>query len=258
MHRVPSTKHTDIVAPQPKGPSLLPPRPAAFLARSYPAFIREQLPANNAPNMEAQGGGCPVRHSPPSQSATSINGSPDESSSVRPLRHQHQQSTAAAAASASGGLWSGVASLIPFRGSRNDQKQQVPTTDIQTRTNLNSITASGSSTSSCPVVSESTGAPQPADAESSGCPVKNGSAVSSARNGNGGADSPSPAFNVLNNEFAYGHERAPDQAIPLSTSRQQSSIPKADFNPAHQPKASACNTSACNTHQYCTCWTPLH
>lgn len=99
---------------------------------------------------------------------------------------------------------------------------------------------------------------------SSGCPVQHDSAASPAAApaagplgkvwgyltgaggaGDGGSDSSSTAppappasaeYNAMNNEYVYGQEVAAGQEMPLSTSRQRSSIPKADFNPDHQPK----------------------
>lgn len=47
---------------------------------------------------------------------------------------------------------------------------------------------------------------------------------------------PAAEYNALNNEYVYGQEVAAGQEIPLSTSRQRSSIPKAEFNPDHQPQ----------------------
>lgn len=73
--------------------------------------------------------------------------------------------------------------------------------------------------------------------ESSGCPVKHDVNAQSRKG------STEPAFNFRNNEFAYGQGRAPGQAIPLSTTRQTSSIPKGDYNPSHQPEASVHATS---------------
>ncbi|CAN0291899.1 unnamed protein product, partial [Hapterophycus canaliculatus] len=102
---------------------------------------------------------------------------------------------------------------------------------------------------------------------SSGCPVQHDSAAPAAApaagglgkiwgyltGGGGGGDGvsdsssaaaapPAPAsaeYNAMNNEYVYGQEVAAGQEMPLSTSRQRSSIPKANFNPDHQPKKEA-------------------
>ncbi|CAM9823870.1 unnamed protein product, partial [Ectocarpus sp. 4 AP-2014] len=101
---------------------------------------------------------------------------------------------------------------------------------------------------------------------SSGCPVQHGSATTSTAapaqglgrvwgyltgsiGGAGGdgdvssAMAPAPEapelYNARNNEYVYGQEVAAGQEVPLSTSRQRSSIPKAEFNPDHQPQKEA-------------------
>ncbi|CAM9956104.1 unnamed protein product, partial [Ectocarpus sp. 13 AM-2016] len=101
---------------------------------------------------------------------------------------------------------------------------------------------------------------------SSGCPVQHGSTTTSTAApaeglgrvwgyvtgsiggvGGGGdgssATAPAPAsselYNARNNEYVYGQEVAAGQEVPLSTSRQRSSIPKAEFNPDHQPQKEA-------------------
>ncbi|CAM9850087.1 unnamed protein product [Ectocarpus sp. 12 AP-2014] len=101
---------------------------------------------------------------------------------------------------------------------------------------------------------------------SSGCPVQHGSATTSTAapaeglgrvwgyltgsiGGAGGdgdissATAPAPEapelYNARNNEYVYGQEVAAGQEVPLSTSRQRSSIPKAEFNPDHQPQKEA-------------------
>jgi len=58
---------------------------------------------------------------------------------------------------------------------------------------------------------------------SGGCPVK-------------GSPPPPSNINPLNNERLYSQSPQAAQAVPLSTSRQVSSIPKSDFTPKHQPK----------------------
>ncbi len=47
---------------------------------------------------------------------------------------------------------------------------------------------------------------------------------------------PAQEYNARNNEYVYGQEVAAGQEMPLSTARQRSSIPKAEFNPDHQPQ----------------------
>lgn len=112
----------------------------------------------------------------------------------------------------------------------------------------------------CPVNSSDEETPS----SSSGCPVQHDSAGGSSAaapetgalgkvwgyltggGGDGVSDSTSTAapqaplapaeYNAMNNEYVYGQEVAAGQEMPLSTSRQRSSIPKADFNPDHQPK----------------------
>ncbi|CAM9750981.1 unnamed protein product, partial [Scytosiphon promiscuus] len=117
----------------------------------------------------------------------------------------------------------------------------------------------------CPVNSSDDGGG--ATPSSSGCPVQHDSAASAAApaagalgkvwgyltgsgGGSDGVSGPSPTapgaappaaaaaaeYNAMNNEYVYGQEVAAGQEMPLSTSRQRSSIPKADFNPDHQPK----------------------
>ncbi|CAM9169816.1 unnamed protein product, partial [Ectocarpus sp. 12 AP-2014] len=98
---------------------------------------------------------------------------------------------------------------------------------------------------------------------SSGCPVQRGSATTSTAapaeglgrvwgyltgsiGGAGGDDdvssatAPAPGatelYNARNNEYVYGQQVVAGQEVPLSTSRQRSSIPKAEFNPDHQPQ----------------------
>lgn len=123
----------------------------------------------------------------------------------------------------------------------------------------------------CPVSSSEGGDAPPLP--SRGCPVQHDSAAATAAtsdpkglgsiwgyltgggvggSGGGGAgsrdasDASAPAtapgvaasakYNELNNEYVYGNEVAAGQEMPLSTSRQRSSIPKAEFNPDHQPQ----------------------
>ncbi|CAN0019283.1 unnamed protein product [Ectocarpus fasciculatus] len=106
----------------------------------------------------------------------------------------------------------------------------------------------------------------PPSSSSSGCPVQHDSATSTAApaaeglgrvwgyltgsigGAGGGGDASSPTvpaaespelYNARNNEYVYGQEVAAGQEVPLSTSRQRSSIPKAEFNPDHQPQKEA-------------------
>lgn len=66
------------------------------------------------------------------------------------------------------------------------------------------------------------GNPNPSSSSSTdGCPVKG---------------SPPPPINPLNNERLYSQSPQATQTVPLSTSRQVSSIPKSDYTPKHQPK----------------------
>lgn len=107
--------------------------------------------------------------------------------------------------------------------------------------------------------------PLAAPSSSSGCPVQHDSAAGGAAasaseprglgrvwelltggSGGGGdaadpsesplASAPAPEYNARNNEYVYGQEVAAGQEMPLSTARQRSSIPKAEFNPDHQPQ----------------------
>lgn len=107
----------------------------------------------------------------------------------------------------------------------------------------------------CPVQHENNDG---GEASSSGCPVQHDSASAAGgeglagftaggggqrgdgggRGGEGRSGSDTPEYNARNNEYVYGQDLVPGQEMPLSTARQRSTIPKADFNPPHQPKVS--------------------
>ena len=89
--------------------------------------------------------------------------------------------------------------------------------------------AGGSSSSGCPVQHDS---PSSAAAALAGLPE-----AGLAGEGSTGAGA-EEGYNALTNEYVYGQEVVPGQEMPLSTSRQRSSIPKAEFSPSHQPQVS--------------------
>jgi len=194
--------------------------------------------------MSGSGGGCPIKHTqsgPPPVATATEDGQPS------PLGSQQ----------AAGGRWAGVAAWLPFsrRGSSADDATGVvanssvggsssPASDAVQRTALGTKQQGG-----CPVNSSEGGdSEQPAAA--SGCPVQHDSAAggTTVTGGSGGggdaadpsesplASAPAPEYNARNNEYVYGQEVAAGQEMPLSTARQRSSIPKAEFNPDHQPQ----------------------
>ncbi len=72
---------------------------------------------------------------------------------------------------------------------------------------------------SCPVDHSKNGAES--------CPVDHGSAASSNN----------PLYNTNANDFVFDQSRTADQKANLSVKRATSNIPKGDFTPEHQPKA---------------------
>lgn len=200
-------------------------------------------------SMEERGGGCPVRHSRSETTPTAAEGTQQAShgTSTTDLDQQQQQqqhatiATTTSTTASGGGLWSGIASWIPFRGTKDDtgvvqRRHATESADTQPLRRQ----GSGSNGSACPVAGPTkTAQPESGDSEEAyGCPVKHDSTAATE----------TLAYNALNNEFAYGQETVPGQSIPLSTARQRSSIPKGDFNPAHQPTVSVLPaTSSCGS-----------
>ena len=197
-------------------------------------------------------GGCPVRSSGGQEDRTSPDG-----------------------ASSHGRAWS-IAAWIPFWGGRDDtasdsngsssssSNSSRRSSDNGAMDANNGIAVSSSSSrmehGGCPV--KGSGDNRSGGSSSSGCPVQHDSSSSPAAapvapsSGNGLAGLPGKGlageglagagaeegYNALTNEYVYGQEVVPGQEMPLSTSRQRSSIPKADFNPSHQPQV---NTVCC-------------
>lgn len=153
------------------------------------------------------GEGCPVR-----SSMTDLGTGTPASSTDSTTSDKHLPETA----TRSSGVWSSILSWVSLRANGGVQSKEQD--------------ANGSSAVGCPVKRSDAGQAPERSGESadqaSGCPVKHGSDVQS------------PDFNVRNNEFIYGQEKLPGQSYPLSTSRQRSSIPKAEYNPSHQPEVS--------------------
>lgn len=197
--------------------------------------------------MEARGGSasCPVRGSGESPTLQAT----DEGSAAdcRGQTHQQQQHASAAttsnlaASGGTGGLLSDIASWIPFRSMIKNGVGN-PATDSGNAPHDSSLRDGNNGISACPardarttnasVSHENSGDSQ----QGCGCPVKGGDPVPGATT----ADE-ALRFNKLNKEYVYGQERAHGQSVPLSTSRQRSSIPKADFNPRHQPEVIYCS-----------------
>lgn len=154
----------------------------------------------------------------------------------------------------SSGFWSQIATFIPFRSNINKTGASRKDKNCASGTALGD-TVTGSE-DGCPAGTSSSLSKSPASpaldpsapVESShGCPVqhnpanpaKGGLAVLlTGESGSGGAveEGGEPAYNAMNNEYVYGQEEYPGQEMPLSSQRQRSSIPKADYNPVHQPK----------------------
>ena len=208
-------------------------------------------------SMRKSSSGCPVQHTQEKPSSDVANGQPSSA----------QRGTGR-------GVWSGVAAWLPFRGGGGGGGSVAGDVTSSTGGGSGAVMAPVQGTDlekkeqgGCPVnSSERGGGDAPA---SSGCPVQHDSAPTSGSQGlgsiwgyltgggggggGGGSDgdvpdastsSPAaapagaapPKYNALNNEYVYGNEVTPGQEMPLSTSRQRSSIPKAGFNPDHQPQ----------------------
>lgn len=192
--------------------------------------------------MGARGGSasCPVRGSGESPTLQAT----DEGSGAgyRSQTHQQQQHTGEATTSnlaASGGtgsLWSGITSWIPFRSTNNSGVGN-PATDSRDTPHQSSLRDVDNGSSACPAreartLDASVTSKNSADSQQGcGCPVKGDNTATAATTAEEAL-----AFNKLNKEYVYGQERAHGQSVPLSTSRQRSSIPKADYNPGHQPE----------------------
>eukprot|EP00903_Cladosiphon_okamuranus_P010631 g10053.t1 len=201
--------------------------------------------------------GCPVQHTRgKSPSAASGNGQEPDNSSAN---SDHE------------GVWSGVASWLPFRGGGGGGGSGSSTTG----TSASSAGGGSGGAATTPFQSGAVGTSERGGCQvnssegrdapsSSGCPVQHDSAATATNagsrglgsiwgyltggdQGDGGDGSPAapvavaapPKYNAMNNEYVYGNEVAPGQEVPLSTSRQRSSIPKAEFNPDHQPQEEA-------------------
>lgn len=184
--------------------------------------------------------GCPVQHSTTDDASVTRTGA-GSSKLSRTVDSAAVADGAVAPAAVGRGLWSSIASWIPFHGGTADKDKG---SQLQHREGLHeggrvssASSEGGDTTEGCPVVPRTTvvGAVAGEEAASPGCPVQDGS---SAAGGRGGGRADGEDYNALNNEYVYGQEVSPDQAIPLSVLRQRSSIPKAEFNPSHQPKAS--------------------
>eukprot|EP00752_Nemacystus_decipiens_P002597 g2430.t1 len=207
--------------------------------------------------MRESTGGCPVQHAQSNNPSAEGNEQPSSGNSGP-------------------GVWSGVAAWLPFRGGGEAKRSGGSVTvDLTSSAGSGSgaaiapVQGMGLGTKEhggCPVSSSEGDGDPPA---SSGCPVQHDSAATSGSKGLGSVwgfltgggddggggkdDAPgasassavAPAalapqrYNALNNEYVYGNEVAPEQEMPLSTSRQRSSIPKAEFNPGHQPQKEA-------------------
>ncbi|CAM9489352.1 unnamed protein product [Discosporangium mesarthrocarpum] len=76
-----------------------------------------------------------------------------------------------------------------------------------------------------------------------GCPVQQNSRQA------GSTKDPVQTYNPQTSDFVFGQERAPGQKIQLSTVRQHSTIPKADYTPDHQPQ-DTCNWVYPSEQQY--------
>ena len=203
--------------------------------------------------------GCPVRSSGASQDRT------------------HPGDDASSSSGRAGRVWSSIAAWIPFRGSSSSSSSNDrvdggsgddarPTLQQSASSGDNGSTAVDNSSSrmehggGCPVQGADDIGSGPS---SSGCPVQHGSLSPSpsaaagpfsgsdraglpgakllpAAGGPAGAGGAEEGYNALTNEYVYGQEVVPGQEMPLSTSRQRSSIPKAEFNPSHQPQVSTC------------------
>lgn len=219
--------------------------------------------------MTGSSSGCPVQHAPeespsmPAEAPEAAGGNESMASWTEPEQ-------------GSSGRWSSrVAAWLPFRqgGGGSDGSAakgkggaSTPAAAIQGSTARRGTKEEhGEGSGGCPVNSsgEDGGDATVTPPSSSGCPVQHGSATSTAAapaeglgrvwgyltgsigGAGGGGDvssatvpavEPSELYNARNNEYVYGQEVAAGQEVPLSTSRQRSSIPKAEFNPEHQPQ----------------------
>ncbi|CAM9993010.1 unnamed protein product [Ectocarpus sp. 8 AP-2014] len=223
--------------------------------------------------MAGSSSGCPVQHAPKESSsmpaaAAAATGNESTASATEPEQgsgrrwssrvaawlpfRQGGGGSDASAAEGSGGAASPAAAAIQGSTARRGTKEK-----------------HGGGGGGCPVNSSGEDGGDdavPSSSSSSGCPVQHGSATTStaapaeglgrvwgyltgsiggAGGGGDGSSATAPApeapelYNARNNEYVYGQEVAAGQEVPLSTSRQRSSIPKAEFNPDHQPQKEA-------------------
>lgn len=191
---------------------------------------------------------CPVQHS-----TSSTNSSKEVEGSAGAVSSSVSQSSVNPSIGSSG-FWSSIATWIPFR--RNINKTGASYKDKYGASGMALGTNIAGSEGGCPVGTSPSLSSSPASPtlessapveSSSGCPVQHNpanpakgglTALLAGESGPGGAagEGGETAYNAMNNEYVYGQEEYPGQEMPLSTQRQRSSIPKADYNPSHQPK----------------------
>ncbi|CAN0397078.1 unnamed protein product [Pylaiella littoralis] len=199
--------------------------------------------------------GCPVQHSS-SAATTAIDNDDGQQQQPPPL---------------SGRLWSGVASWLPFRGTSSTIAEISNSNEVTGNIATNSATGGGGSggggggpaRTAVATQENGQGGGCPANrcedggGASSGCPVQHSSSapVSSSPGalgtvwgmltgggGEQGDESGVPSISPAPTQAAAAAAAAAvaaGQEMPLSTSRQRSSIPKAEFNPDHQPQKEA-------------------
>lgn len=220
---------------------------------------REEVGSNG--DVTKRESGCPVRSSGSREDRT---GSGGASSSGRAR-----------------GVWSSIAAWVPFLGGRGDTTSDSSNSSSSDDGVIDANNGSAVSSSSSNIVEHGGGCPvkgldDGGGSSSSGCPVQHDSSSSAAAvppsSGNGLAGLPGAGlagggsaeagaeegYNALTNEYVYGQEVVPGQEMPLSTSRQRSSIPKAEFNPSHQPQVRALrllplSLATCRIHNVVRC-----
>lgn len=191
---------------------------------------------------------CPVKHS-----TSSTNSSREGEGSAESVLSSVSQGSVNPSIGSSG-FWSRIVTCIPFRNntnktgaSRKDKDGASGTVSGNTSTGSEGGRPVGTSSSLSSSPASPALDPSAPIESSSGCPVQHNpanpakgglAALLTGESGPGEAvgEGGEPAYNAMNNEYVYGQEEYPGQEMPLSIQRQRSSIPKADYNPSHQPK----------------------
>lgn len=180
----------------------------------------------------ADRGDCPVRASSDVRAGAALSTKDDT-----PATPVSESKTGSGRIGQSSRLWTGMVSWIPFRGTGRVVQKLGQGSNEADADEAKRSSGRGQLGVGCPA--QETDASQHHGAKASevpndisGCPVKHDAEVPS------GVGTQLPALNIRNREFIYGQEKMPGQSIPLSTTRQTSTILKAEYNPSHQPQAS--------------------